>query len=300
MMRTMELELIVWPYHDGRADFGMGRGAIVLSEDQQLRMRLHEAGWDVLVERIPAVNESRAEVARVIELDRRLSERVRTARHRGVFPLVVAGNCNSCLGTVAGSDTDGLGVVWFDAHADFDTPDDNLSGFFDVMGLAILTGTCWSALARTIPGFAPVAERRVVLAAVRDLEPYQQARLDASEIRTIPGPLAGHELAVELDALSREVDRVYLHLDLDALDIAIGRANEYAAAGGPTVGTMLAAIGAVFQRFRVVTAAVTAYDPTYDTDGHLAAAARELIAAIAEGAAKQAREIDERDIRDRV
>jgi arginase family enzyme len=53
-----------------------------------------------------------------------------------------AGNCNSCLGTTAGLDprSASLGVVWFDAHPDFDTPDRSL-GFFDGMGLAILTGS---------------------------------------------------------------------------------------------------------------------------------------------------------------
>lgn len=67
----------------------------------------------------------------------------------------------------------------------------------------------------------------------------------------------------------------------------LGWANQYAAAGGPTVETLLVAIHEVFRRFQVDAAAVTAYDPTYDSDGQVAAAARELIAAIAEGAAEQ-------------
>jgi arginase len=49
--------------------------------------------------------------------------------------------------------------LWLDAHADFDTPEDNLTGFTDVMGLAILTGGCWRALRETIPGFAERAWR---------------------------------------------------------------------------------------------------------------------------------------------
>jgi arginase len=48
--------------------------------------------------------------------------------------------------------------LWLDAHADFDTPEDNL-GFTDVMGLAILTGGCWRALRETIPGIAERAWR---------------------------------------------------------------------------------------------------------------------------------------------
>ncbi|HEX5193453.1 MAG TPA: arginase family protein [Solirubrobacteraceae bacterium] len=286
----MALELIAWPYQDGRADFRMGRGATVLADDDQLRSQLRAEGRNVSVERVAAVDENRPEVARVIELDRRLARQVRRARARGAFPLVLAGNCNSCLGTVAGVGPDGLGVVWFDAHADFDTPEDNVSGFFDVMGLAILTGTGWQALAHTIPGFAPVAEGNVVLAGVRDLEPYQRARLEDAAIRTAPGAFGADQLEDQLDRLRTDVERVYLHLDLDALDTSVGHANEYAAVGGPRSEMLLRAISAVFERFRVEAAAVTAYDPSYDTDGRIAAAARALIAAIARGAAEQGRE----------
>ena len=92
----------------------------------------------------------------------------------------------SSVGTVAGTGAEGLGVVWLDAHADFDTPEDNLSGFFDVMALAVLTGAGWTALRETVPGFAPVPEEQVRGAGVRDLEPYQRARLGRSAVRAVP------------------------------------------------------------------------------------------------------------------
>src|SRR5204862_7824269 len=94
---------------------------------------------------VPAVDPSEPEVRRTIELDRGLAERVRAAVSAGAFPLVLAGNCNSCLGTVGGLGVAGLGVVWFDAHADFDTPEDNVSGLFDVMAPPTLTGSAWQA-----------------------------------------------------------------------------------------------------------------------------------------------------------
>jgi arginase family enzyme len=52
-------------------------------------------------------------------------------------PAGLAGNCDSCLGTTPGAGTENLGVVWLDAHADFDDPEENESGFFDVMGRAM-------------------------------------------------------------------------------------------------------------------------------------------------------------------
>ena len=275
------LRLITWPYHAGLADVSMGLGASALVADEELRAGLAAAGLDVRAETIPPVDESQPEVARIFELDRRLARRVAAACARGAFPLVLGGNCCSCLGTTAGAGADGLGVVWFDAHADFDTTDDNLSGFTDVLGLAILTGTGWRALRETIPGFATVPEDRVVLAAVRDLEPYQRARLETSAVRTVPGAMDAGALAAELDALAATVTRVYLHVDLDALDAGVGHANPYAAPGGPSLDALLAGIDGVFDRFEVAAAALTAYDPRVDGGGGIATAARRIAALVA-------------------
>ena len=162
--------MIAWPYHNGLRDVSMGAGATRLTGDELLRRAIEAAGWRVCDDRVEPVDESGAEIALVIELVRRLAFRVRLAVEERAFPLVLAGNCNSCLGTVAGVGTQQLGVVWFDAHADFDDPSENTSGFFDVMGLAMLTGRGWQALRATIPNHAPIAEANVVLAGVRDLE----------------------------------------------------------------------------------------------------------------------------------
>lgn len=259
----------------------MGAGSRELATDEQLRRALEQQGWRVALDVVPAVDERRPEIARVIELDRRLAHHVRAAVEQDAFPLVLAGNCNSCLGTVAGLKSNRLGVVWFDAHADFDTPDDNLSGFFDVMALSTLTGASWRALRESIPNFKAVQERDVVLAAVRDLEPYQQERLARSRVTTVPGAVPAEQLDMALDDLRRHVEQVYLHVDLDALDIAEGQANQYAAAGGPSLAGLLRAIDVVFAKFAVAGAALTAYDPTFDPDGRAKAAARTLVAHIA-------------------
>jgi arginase len=263
----------------------MGLSPTRLLDEDVSQQELEALGWRVRVDSVEPVEETRSEIARVFELDRRLAARVHTAIAEDAFPLVLAGNCNSCLGTVAGASAGGIGVVWFDAHADFDTPDDNLSGFLDVMGLAILTGSGWRALRETIPGFVPVHEEKVVLAGVRDLEPYQRARLERSHIRTVPGPHWREEdFEAALDELRRHVARVYLHIDLDALDLAEGRANQYAAPGGLTLNQLLSAVRAVFARFRVSAAALAAYDPSYDADRRLAQRASTIVYSVAQEA----------------
>ncbi len=281
-----ELDLIAWPYHAGLADVSMGLGARVLASDEQFCAGLAKAGWQPHMKRVAPVDESQPEVARVFALVRRLARAVAGARQRDAFPLVLGGNCVSCLGTTAGlSPGDDLGVVWLDAHADFDTPEDNLSGFTDVMGLAILTGGCWRALRETIPGFVVIDERHVVLAGTRDLEPYQRDRLTRSHLRIVPGAIDPGTLTDALDQLRARVARVYLHIDLDVLDDSVGRANPYAAPGGPDLEGVLAAIDATCTRFTIAGAALTAYDPRIDETGAIASAARSIATRVASGAA---------------
>jgi arginase len=284
-----QLRLISHPFHNGLEGVDMGAGPVRLLADPELVAQLRAQGWDVRSEVVPAPDASDPEIVRIAEGDRRLAQHVGAAVAEGAFPLVLAGNCNSCLGTVAGlGPRDApLGVVWLDAHADFDTPDRSL-GFFDGMGLAILTGNGWELLRGTIDGLAPVDERDVVLAGVRDLEEHQRAPLDGSELRLVPGrTAAGPAYDAALDALTERAGSVYLHVDLDVLDPSVGRANRFAADGGLTVAELARAIELVFERLQVTAAAITAYDPALDTDGGMARAASEAIRTIGREALRQ-------------
>ncbi|HEY6778172.1 MAG TPA: arginase family protein [Thermoleophilaceae bacterium] len=277
-----ELRLICHPFHNGLEGIDMGAGPLRLVGDPSISDELRAQGWDLQLETIETPDPNDPEIVRIAEGDRRLARRVRAAHEGGAFPLVLAGNCNSCLGTVAGLGP--VGVVWFDAHADFDTPDRSL-GFFDGMGLAILTGNGWELLRQTIPGFMPVDERDVVLVGVRDLEEHQRAPLDASAMRILPGPsFDSTGFLHALDELRQRASRTYLHIDLDVLDTSEGRANRFAAAGGLSAQQLEWAVEMVFRRSAVAAAALTAYDPGLDEDGRMARAASRVIATVARSA----------------
>jgi arginase len=68
------------------------------------------------------------------------------------------GNCNHAHLAAAAAlaprvRADRIGVVWLEAHADFDTPEDTESSFFDGMGLSVLTGDAYPALTSArLPG----------------------------------------------------------------------------------------------------------------------------------------------------
>jgi arginase len=270
------LALISWPFDQGLPDVGMGAGAARLGGDRELHDALASVGWSPTLERTPAADPDAGEVTRIFDLLRAHALAVRAAVARGAFPLVLAGGCISAAATMAGAAAGGpAGVVWLDAHADLDTPADNLSGSMDVQAVSILCGTAWQAAAATIPGFAPVAEQDVALVGVRDLADHQRARYEAGAVRR------------GLDALHQLPGRVYLHVDLDVLDTSVGFANRHAAPGGLSVDDVLATVDATFDAKTVIAAALTAYEPPADRTGTIRAAALEIARRIATRALEQ-------------
>lgn len=266
--------LIQVPYHLGHEGLGMGAGPDALV-DAGLAGTLADAGHDVEVVRVARTGEAANEVAASFEVLRAVAAEARDAVTRGAFPLALAGNCMTSIALVAAVARD-VGVVWLDAHADFNTAESTRSGFADGMGLSILTGTGWDALRATIPGYRAVPEERVVLAGIRDVDPAEEERLAASAVAVVrPGRL--DELERALDALREHVAEIYLHVDLDVLDPSEGRANPYAAHAGLTAAELERAVEAAAARFEVLAAAVTAYDPACDPESLVPAVVQRVV-----------------------
>ena len=83
--------------------------------------------------------------------------------------------------------------------------------------------------------------------------------------------------------LSRRVERVYLHVDLDSIDSEAARANKYAAPGGPSLDRLSDCVRQACEQFQVAGAAMTAYDPNLDDEDRTLAAARRIARDIAHG-----------------
>jgi arginase len=82
---------------------------------------------------------------------------------------------------------------------------------------------------------------------------------------------------------------VYLHVDLDSLDIHEARANRHAAPDGPASPRLLDCIRLTDERVPIAAAAITAYDPAYDPDNRTLEPARAVANQIATAARSQPR-----------
>jgi arginase len=274
MREHPDIRIIAVPYDSGNPGLRMGAGPQHLL-DNGLGASLRPDGRGVSVATVRHEREPTAEVASAFELQDLVSRQVRTAIGEGQLPLVLSGNCNTAaVGSLAGAGPADLGIVWFDAHGEFNTPETTTTGFIDGMGLAMAVGHCWKEMAKSVPGFSPVPEENVVMAWVRAADATEQERFDASGV-TVVGPGAGMQaFADALDALRSRAGRVYVHLDLDVLDAEkVGMANEYGTRGGMDAEQLEEALGMVRERFAVAAAGIASYDPSFDTDGHVLRAA---------------------------
>ncbi len=277
----MDIQLLAVPYDSGHRGARMGAGPEGLLE-AGLERTLRESGHSVHTRIAQMAPDSwHAEIQTSFELMRMLSTAVRDAHESGRFPIVLAGNCNTAVGTVAGLGADSTGVVWFDAHGDFNTPETTSSGFLDGTAVAIITGRCWTQLAATIPGFTPIADERVCLDGTRDVDSLEGVLLDESGVEVVEPKHLRSSLPSVLKAIREHVDTIYVHLDLDVLDSAVAPANSYALSGGLTLEDMEYALSEIARGFRIGAVTLSAYDPAVDTSGHAAKAAIHLISTAA-------------------
>ncbi len=143
----MKIHLILVPYDLGQENVGMGKGPISLLQEGNADRMLMEKGFEVRVDTIqrdvPAEDDMLKKIANI---NANLSKSVKNAIDEGYFPLVLGGNCNNILGILSGVASSKIGIIYFDAHGDYNTPEISISGFFDGMPLAIATGQCYPDL----------------------------------------------------------------------------------------------------------------------------------------------------------
>ncbi len=255
--------LIEAPYHMGLAGVAVGKGPARLL-DHGADHLLARDGEPAQVVHIRKRDDSAEGLDAVVDVNRQIRYAVRDAREAGSLPVVLAGNCNSAIGTLAGLDGR-LGVVWFDAHGDFNTPETTISGSLEGMALAVVAGDCHEDLRQRIGLIDPVEHANIVLLGSRDLDPGERARLAASRVALrMAGAMddAGELLA----GLASGADAVYLHIDVDVLD------------GVPEMESL---IGTITRTLPLGAIAFTNYNPDLDRGDRTLNFALRLLAALA-------------------
>jgi arginase len=276
----MKIQAFEVAYDSGRFQDRMGLGPPALLK-AGLVSRLRFLGHEVSVNRVRIADEFPTEIKTTFAVANALSDRVALARKQGSVCVVLSGNCDSAIGTLAGLDPVRTGVMWFDAHGEFHTPETTTSGFLDGMGLAIATGHCWRRMAESVTGFRRLSPKNILLAGVRDLDPEERQLLDASGVQQIPAAQI-HErgarapIGPAITAMSRHVEQIYVHFDLDVLDPSVARWNRWVPDQGLTLEEMRDALDVLAGGAPIAAIGFASHEPQIDRDRSYEAA-RQLI-----------------------
>lgn len=229
----MQIDIIGVPIDlgAGRRGVDMGPSAIRYAHLQEkleaLGYTVHDQGnIEVPIAETCRITDPRLKyIDCIVPMSRRVAGATAISVQGGRFPLVLGGDHSLSLGSIRGAAKHRkLGVIWVDAHADFNTAETTPSGNIHGMPLAALAGMGDASLVRLWEEPVPVVDpRRIAILGIRDLDPGEKTNLRESGVLVMSmeqidrfGMTSAMEKAIE--RVGRDADAVYLSFDMDALD----------------------------------------------------------------------------------
>jgi arginase len=232
----------------------------------------------------------------VADYSRALAERVAAAVADERFPVVLGGDCSIVLGSLLGASQGGarrVGLAYFDAHADFATPQESMTGSAASMCFALAVGRGDSPLAR-LAGERPLvrAEDATVIGR-RDLgqDHYGDAALRSSGVLDLSDAFAtGRSAELAAGAALERIAHAglagfWIHIDADVLEPSVMPAVDSPEPGGPNIEQLAAVVRRLVRHPRALGLQITIYDPALDPGLHCGRRLVDLLASsLAEGA----------------
>ena len=184
--RSLSLLGVPLGYGASMAGVDIGPAALRVARITQRIARLgysvHDLG-DMRLERpqtFPEVEEKLKYVREISNACEQLAVDVEEVLKAGQLPLIVGGDHSIAIGSFAGAasyykkQNKTLGLIWFDAHADMNTPESTPSGNIHGMTLATLLGYGTPELTN-VAGFAPKLDPQLCAhVGARDIDPGER------------------------------------------------------------------------------------------------------------------------------
>jgi len=162
----------------------------------------------------------------IVAVCERVADAVGSLMDGGHVPLVLGGDHSLALGTLAavGRRHPDLGLIWMDAHGDFNTPETSPSGNIHGMPLAAIVGRGDPVLVNLGGRHPKVRESQTALVGARDLDPGERLALRDSDVTVLTmkeidelgvAAVIRHALRAATGDGSRPL---HLSLDMDVVD----------------------------------------------------------------------------------
>jgi arginase len=204
----------------------------------------------------------------------------------GRIPLVLGGDHSVAIGSIAGIARHyrSLGLLWYDAHGDSNTPESSPSGYIQGMPVAASLGAGHPELV-AVGGYKhKIRPEHVVLVGVRDLDAGERKFLREKNIKIYTSEdmhRRGSAVIMEeaVSYLSSRCDGIHLSCDLDVLDPREASGVGTPVAGGVPLVQHLEAMRCLASHKVVTSAEFVELNPLMDKDGKTIDAAIAMIRA---------------------
>jgi arginase len=225
------------------------------------------------------------EIQNVGNLGGLIADEVALARRNGRAVCMTGGNCCHITGVIGGlQDAHGagirIGLVWFDAHGDFNTTKTTLSGMLGGMPVAVAAGLTHNNWREASHIVAPLSTDRIILVDVRNLDPAEEQLIRATDtvIASIATGFSG-DIALKdaVEDLADRVDLIYCHIDSDILDESYTPNHGTKEPDGPDMDQVLAAIDMVMATRKVAAYAVVSVSGEGESSEVMVNSGKELI-----------------------
>jgi arginase len=287
----MEITIIGAPVDLGadRRGVDMGPSAIRYAGlDEKLRAlghSVHDAGnvQVPVAETRSAGNPRLKYLDQIVACAGEVAAQTRAAVAAGSVPIVLGGDHSIALGSISGvaSALGTIGVIWFDAHADFNTTETSPSGNIHGMILASLAGYGEPALVNVGSPGPRVSPGRIVIVGARDLDPgerdlLRQAGVHVRSMSEIDRR-GIHEVTREAIALAAEgANGLHVSFDMDVVDPTEAPGVGTPVPGGITYREAHLAMELVAESGRLVAMDLVEVNPILDRENRTANLATEL------------------------
>lgn len=277
-----------------RRGVDMGPSAVRVAD---LNERLEQLGYEVTdAGNIPVRNPEMLQVQHatakylpeITAACQKLADQVEAALDHGAIPIVLGGDHSIAIGSVAGlaafhhKREQKVGVIWFDAHGDMNTPDTSPSGNIHGMPFAAILGHGAHELTH-ISGFAPkVHPEDCVLIGARSVDPEEAVALKASGIRVITmRELDERGMSAVMDEAmwlaSRRTAGFHVTMDMDFVDPDYAPGVGTPVPGGPTYRESHLAMEKVADSGKMLSFELTEVNPVLDISNKTAELGVQLI-----------------------
>jgi len=220
----------------------------------------------------------------IVRVSEELADIVTSILQEGELPLILGGDHSIALGSISGVAKihKNIGVIWIDAHADFNTNQTTPSGNIHGMILSALAGIGHSSLTN-VGGWQPkIHTESIVVVGARDLDSGEQALLREHSIHVFTmseiDQLGISEVMRQaLTIAGDHNDGIHLSLDMDALDPKEAPGVGTPVRGGLTYREAHLAMELIADSGKLISMDVVEVNPILDRENATALLAVELV-----------------------